>query len=63
VAIICELIAFASGAEGLAGARACPNRSVCRPTCKLQGEGPSANTGEEVALGVSVEISRLNVCD
>jgi hypothetical protein len=47
---------LARGAEGLAGARACPNRSVIGPAGESQGVGPSADAGEEVALSVSIEI-------
>ena len=44
--------------EGLAGARACPNRSVSPPG-ELQGIGPSANAGKEMALRESPEVARF----
>ena len=53
-------VAFVGGAELLSGcaewlARATsgPNRSSCRPAGEFEGEAPSADSGEEVALGVS----------
>ena len=45
-----------SGAEGLAGAGACPNRFSCRPPCEGEGEGPAPDSGKEVALGVPSEV-------
>jgi hypothetical protein len=50
-------LALARAAEGLAGARACPNRSVGWPAGKAEGEGPTGDASEEVGLGVS-----RNVC-
>jgi hypothetical protein len=50
-------------AERLAGTRTCPNRSIIAPSGKSQGEGPSANPGEEVGLRVSSEIIWLHVND
>lgn len=52
VAIIACAFAFPSGTEWLAGTRACPNRSSGGPSSKFKGEGPSADSGEEVALSV-----------
>jgi hypothetical protein len=46
--------------ERLAGARACPNRSVAPPG-ELEGIGPSPDTGEEVALREALDILRLNL--
>jgi hypothetical protein len=50
VAVVGCAFALAGGGEGLAGARACPNRSVAGPAGPLQCERPSADPGEEVAL-------------
>jgi len=49
------------GAEGLAGARACPNRSLV--TGKSEGVRPAADPGEEMTLFVSGEIAWLDVGD
>jgi hypothetical protein len=61
VALIVAATLLARGAEGLAGATTCPNRSVIGPSCKSQGVGPSADTGEEMALLVSSEIVSSNI--
>lgn len=47
-----------SGCAGvrLAGARACPNRSVVGPACRSQGVAPDPDAGEEVALDVAAEV-------
>jgi hypothetical protein len=63
VALICELIAFAGRGEGLAGARACPNRSVVGPSGKAQGVTPTADSGEEMALGISAQVVGLDFDD
>ena len=47
-------------AEGLAGAAPCPNRGICRPSA-LEREGPATDACEEVALGVSIEVTCRNV--
>jgi hypothetical protein len=49
---------LASGnAEGLAGTGAGPNSSLCGPVGELEGELPSADSGEEVASVESVDIA------
>ena len=48
-------LAFARGAEGLAGTASGPNHSVSPPG-ELEGVGPSADPGEEVALLVAFEV-------
>jgi hypothetical protein len=63
VAFVIGRLAFAGGAEGLAGARACPNRSVVGPAGESEGDGPSADAGEEMALGVAGEIVGAHVND
>jgi len=63
-----QKVSFVSGSkfctcdtDWLARKAGCPNRSACRPSCKLQGEGPSTDAREEVALGVSVDVAWLNI--
>ena len=63
VARIVSPMTAARGAEGLAGTTTRPNRSVIRPAGKSEGEGPAADAGEEVALGVVSEVVRLNGLD
>ena len=58
---LAELLACV--AEGLAGTGAGPNRSSCGPVGKLQGVTPSADSGEEVALGIFGEFMRFNFGD
>jgi hypothetical protein len=48
--------------EGLAGATARPNRSVA-PAGELEGERPSADAGEEVALLVTIQVRSGHVLD
>jgi hypothetical protein len=63
VALVIERLPRTGGAEGLAGARACPNRSVVGPSGETEGDGPSGDTGEEMALGVAAEIVGSHVND
>jgi hypothetical protein len=56
-------LSLAGGTEGLAGTRACPNRSVVGPSGEPEGVGPSGNAGEEVALGVATEVVGLDLED
>src|SRR5205814_1745410 len=63
VTFVVETFLVACGAERLAGARACPNRSVVGPSCKPEGIRPSTNAGEEMGLGVSGEIVGSHVND
>jgi hypothetical protein len=51
------------GAEGLTGATTCPNRSVIGPAGESEGVGPSADSGEEVALSVFGEFIGVDFCD
>lgn len=46
---------FACGAERLTGTASCPHGMVCGPACELEGSRPSADSGEEMTLGVSFE--------
>jgi len=50
-------------AEWLAGARACPNRSVIGPSGEPQGVTPPADAGEEVALRVAAQVVGLDIDD
>jgi hypothetical protein len=52
---------FACDRERLTGARARPQRPVVWPPGKTEGVGPPADTGEEVALGVSPKFIRGNI--
>jgi len=63
VSIIGNAFLRASGAEGLAWATACPNRSVVRPSGKAQGVAPAAKTGEEMALNKSGKVTGSNILD
>jgi len=56
VALIIEPSALSCGAEGLAGAGACPNRSIVWPSCKPQGVRPDADACEEMALRESSKV-------
>ena len=55
--------ALAGGAEGLAGTRACPNRSVIGPSGEPQGVAPDADSGEEMALGKGAEFCGVDLDD
>jgi hypothetical protein len=50
-------------AERLTGARACPNRSLVGPSGESECKAPSADAGEEVALGKASQIGWVNVDD
>jgi hypothetical protein len=63
VAVVIACLALAGGAEGLAGAGTGPNRSVIGPSGETQGDGPSADAGEEMALAVAAEVGRSHVND
>ncbi len=61
VALIGKSGSFSGGAEGLAGAGAGPDGPVVGPSCETEGVGPDADTGEEVALRVTLEVARSHV--
>jgi hypothetical protein len=63
VALVIGRLALSGCGEGLAGARACPNRSVVGPGGEAQGITPSADASEEMALLVSGEVIRSHVND
>jgi len=52
---------FTGGGEGLTGAGAGPNRSIITPSCASEGVAPDPDSGEEMALGVTPKIRRLNI--
>jgi hypothetical protein len=49
--------------ERLARTASRPNRAVSWPTCCCKGEGPSANAGEEMALGEGDEVGGFDILD
>jgi hypothetical protein len=63
VALVCFSALTTGDTERLARATSGPNWNVSWPTGELQGVSPSSDSGEEVALGVSSEVSGLNVTD
>ena len=56
VPVIFDALLISGGAERLAGARACPNRSVVGPSGEPQGAALPSDTGEEMALCVGIEV-------
>ena len=63
VARVIKPLTFSAGAETWAGATSRPNRSVIGPVGASQGIGPDANSCEEMALGESPEVLRLDFLD
>lgn len=61
--LVCKPSAFTCRAERLARATASPHGSITRPSGKVQGVGPSADAGEEVALSVSVQVFWGDILD
>lgn len=61
VTLVVEPLAFARCTERLARAGASPDGSVVRPSGETEGVGPDADPGEEVALGVALEVARSHV--
>jgi len=61
VPLVIKPALFSGGAEGLAGARACPDGPVVGPSGETEGVGPDADAGEEVALGVTLEVRSSHV--
>ena len=53
---------FAGGGEGLAGGRACPNKSVS-PAREIEGVSPSADARKKVSVLKSGEVVGLEVGD
>jgi hypothetical protein len=61
VPLISKPDAFACRAERLAWAGSGPDGTVVGPSCLAQGVGPHANSGEEVALSVSIKFTWYNI--
>jgi hypothetical protein len=61
VALVGKSGSLSGGAEWLAGTGASPDGSVVRPSGETEGVGPDADPGEEVALGVALEVARSHV--
>jgi hypothetical protein len=61
VALVFLRFAFPGNGEGLAGGAACPQRPFVRPASETGGVAPSADPSEEVALGKTSEVVRLNI--
>ena len=49
--------------EWLAGARACPNRSVIGPAGEAEGKAPASEAGEEMALRIAPEVIGADISD
>jgi hypothetical protein len=54
---------FARRAETGAGAGTCPDRSVVGPSGESERVAPDANSGEEMALGISQKVCWLDILD
>jgi hypothetical protein len=63
MAFVCNAPPRTGCAEGLAGATACPNRSILGPSGEAQRATPTADSGEEVALGVPGKFACFNILD
>ncbi|MNJ48226.1 hypothetical protein D3C77_434150 [compost metagenome] len=63
VARIIKPISLACRGERLARTGTGPNRSIIWPAGATKGVGPNTDTGEEVALGVRLEVIRVNILD
>jgi hypothetical protein len=63
VPLVSKPSAFACRAERLAWAGSGPHWEIVGPACELQCVCPSADAGEEMTLGVSVEFIRFNILD
>jgi hypothetical protein len=61
MALVFDALALTCGAEGLAGATSGPDGLGVIPSGKSEGVGPDADPGEEVALGVALEVARSHV--
>lgn len=61
--LVIKPIAFACLGERLAGATSGPDGAIVGPAGGAEGVGPSADTGKEVALNVSRQVTGRNVSD
>jgi hypothetical protein len=63
IPVIIPAFALAGGAEWLAGTASAPNRFPCGPSCEVECEFPSGDSGEEVATSESREVFGSNIVD
>ena len=63
VPLVIKPISLACRGERLARTGTGPNRSIVWPAGAAKGVGPNADAGEEVALGVRLEVIRVNILD
>jgi len=63
VAFVIGRLTRSGGAERLAGATSCPNRSVVGPSSEPERVGPAADPGEEMGLLVSRQVAGPHVND
>jgi hypothetical protein len=61
--LVSKPASFACRAERLARATSGPDWFVVGPACEPEGIGPAADSGEEMALGVSAEFGRDDIFD
>jgi hypothetical protein len=59
VSMVCGAELFAGGAERLAREAGGPDESI--PSGKFAGKGPTADSGEEMVLGISFEVFRISL--
>jgi len=63
VPLVCGAFTLSGNAEWLAGTASCPNRSRVGDSSEAQRKRPPADSGEEVALRVALEVMRGDVHD
>jgi hypothetical protein len=63
VPLVIKRSSFACRGERLARTGTGPNRSSIRPSGESKRERPTADTGEEVGLGVAAHVARVHVPD
>lgn len=63
VPLVIKPTSRACRAERLARTGTSPNRSIIGPAGAAKGVGPSADAGEEMALGVGLEVIWVNILD
>jgi len=63
VAFVGMALALSRARKRLTGTGACPDWTVVVPSGKAERQGPSANSGEEMALSVFLDIVDLDISD
>jgi hypothetical protein len=63
VALVVEALTLSGGTEGLAGARAGPDRYVGRPLSQTERFCPSSDSSEEMNLRKAVQVCTVNISD